>query len=136
MQLHVYPEYLLTRALIHPPPFPITSSLIPVPQLAIYGQGQQAWCCDYCQKCVGCGKGNEGALTEEGTPLICTERGKVHHAHIDAPEGSEPGPRANEKVIYGGVFRGMEILGTMNKLVKGSLMKTGIPIPLSCIRPS
>lgn len=32
---------------------------------------------------------------------MCTERGKVHHAHLDAPEGSEPGPRANEKVRLG-----------------------------------
>ena len=73
-------------------------------QLATFGQGQQAWCCDYCQKCVGCGKGNEDAFEERGTPLTCTERGKVHHAHLDAPEGSEPGPKANEKVEYRGVF--------------------------------
>lgn len=31
-------------------------------------------------------------------PLMCTERGKVHHAYIDAPEGAERGPKAHEKV--------------------------------------
>ena len=29
---------------------------------------------------------------------MCVERGKVHHAHLDKAEGSDPGPRAHEKV--------------------------------------
>lgn len=36
---------------------------------------------------------------EGGITLSCTERSKVHHAYLDAPEGSEPIPRANEKVF-------------------------------------
>lgn len=73
-------------------------SVFPSPQLSAYGQGKEEWCCDYCQTCQGCGKGNEDELKSGGNPLVCLERGKVHHAHLDAPEGSEPGPRAHEKV--------------------------------------
>lgn len=71
------------------------------PQIASIAQGKEEWRCDYCQTCKGCGKGNEDEMRKGGSPLVCVERGKVHHAHLDAPEGSEPGPRVHEMVREG-----------------------------------
>lgn len=68
------------------------------PQISAISQGKEEWRCDYCQTCTGCGKGNEDERKKGGSPLVCVERGKVHHAHLDKVEGSDPGPRAHEKV--------------------------------------
>lgn len=68
------------------------------PKIASHAHSKEEWRCDYCQTCQGCGKGNEDEMRRGGDPLVCHERGKVHHVHLDAPEGSDPGTRAQEKV--------------------------------------
>ncbi|CAN0543743.1 unnamed protein product, partial [Ectocarpus sp. 12 AP-2014] len=67
-------------------------------EIASHAHSKEEWRCDYCQTCQGCGKGNEDEMRKGGDPLVCHERGKVHHVHLDAPEGSDPGPRAQEKI--------------------------------------
>ncbi|CAN0230217.1 unnamed protein product, partial [Ectocarpus fasciculatus] len=67
-------------------------------EIASHAHSKEEWRCDYCQTCQGCGKGNEDEMRRGGDPLVCHERGKVHHVHLDAPEGSDPGPRAQEKM--------------------------------------
>lgn len=104
---HPIPRFVVLGCDYPPPPLPVFSCALACAwcgfppalfQIASIAQGKEEWRCDYCQKCTGCGKGNEDEMKKGGSPLVCVERGKVHHAHLDAAEGSEPGPRAHEKV--------------------------------------